>query len=95
MSRFVSILHSSDINLFYFVNGRLKCKGLDKVIPIITRLGNASTTIAVCLIMAIWGNALMKTAGREALISLSESHLLVQIEKDCMQEKTSVDVERY
>lgn len=81
VERLKSAFYNWDIRIFYFMNGRLKCRTLDRIMPALTRLGSASATILVCLVVGILGNSLMETASIEAFIALTTSHIFVQLLK--------------
>lgn len=81
VERLKRAFYDGDIRIFYFMNGKLKCRTLDRIMPALTMLGSASATIIVCLVVGILGNNLMETASIEAFIALTTSHIFVQILK--------------
>lgn len=80
MSRFINAISKSDIRLFYVINKRVKCKLLDKVMPVITNLAGPLVVIPITLFLYILSkeNMLLRRMALESMLSLSCSHLVVQ-----------------
>lgn len=85
-------LKSLDAKGMLFFNSRIKCAILDKIFPLLTHIGSAVTTIAICLLMMILGDEFVYSAGFAALISLAVSHLIVQGLKKTVRRKRPIDV---
>lgn len=74
-------LYDMDKKLFDFFNNFIKCRFLDIIMPLVTKLGSASISICIPLIMVIFGDENIKKLGIECLTAITSSHLLVQILK--------------
>ncbi|WP_026895108.1 phosphatase PAP2 family protein [Clostridiisalibacter paucivorans] len=74
-------LYDIDKKLFDFFNNFIKCRFLDIIMPLVTKLGSASISICIPLIMVIFGDENIKKLGIECLTAITSSHLLVQILK--------------
>jgi undecaprenyl-diphosphatase len=90
--RIKNMVYNRDKVLFHLINQKAKCKALDKSMPLVTRLGNASVTIVVCLAISLLGNTSMKEAGIEALFALATSHLMVQVLKRLVHRERPIEV---
>lgn len=76
------ILYAKDLNTLLLFNNSIKCRFLDKLMPMITYLGSASVTISTCLIIISLGRGAVRYVGFQALIALILSHLLVRLLKN-------------
>jgi len=74
-------LYTKDLNTLRIFNNSIKCKFLDKVMPIITYIGSATFTISTCLMIIGIGNEGLRKIGIQALIALALSHLFVRLLK--------------
>ena len=82
MSEIKGRLYTTDLNTLMIFNNLIKCRILDKVMPIITYLGSATVTISTCLIIIAMGNGAVRKVGFQALLALTLSHLMVHILKN-------------
>jgi len=73
-----SKLYEKDLKWLFFLNIRIKCNILDKMFLILTYVGNAANTVAICLLMIGIGNTFVRHVGTQALVVLIVSHLIVQ-----------------
>jgi undecaprenyl-diphosphatase len=92
MEMIKSILYNKDLKWIAFFNSRLKCRVLDKIFIPLTYVGNATNTVAICLLMIGIGNTLVRHVGVQALIVLISSHLLVQVLKRTVTRERPQDV---
>lgn len=81
MSRVVNWLQHHETRMFHFVNQRIQHFFLDHFFSRITHLGGATATIVISLCCALFGQGQLKTAGIQALIALTISHIPVAIIK--------------
>ncbi len=81
MSRFFRAVINRDVQLFYWINHRIKCKTLDLVMPKITHLGGALFTITFTLMLVLFGHGKFRQIGWEAAIALISSGIVVQLIK--------------
>jgi undecaprenyl-diphosphatase len=81
MKNIVRTIFYGDRKLFYMINGSIKCRLLDGLMPYITKLGGAVVTILLPITLIIIGKNKVRFIGIESLASLSTSHLIVQILK--------------
>lgn len=81
MSRVVNWLQHHETRMFHFVNQRIQHFFLDHFFSRITHLGGATATIFVSLCCALFGQGVIQTAGIQALIALTISHIPVAIIK--------------
>lgn len=70
-----------DVKFFYLLNDRFKCNILDEIMPYITQLGSAFSTILICIMLITFGDNTIAYAGYNALFTLSITHLIVRILK--------------
>ncbi|EPR10196.1 phosphatase PAP2 family protein [Ruminiclostridium papyrosolvens] len=82
MSGIKGALYVADLNTLLIFNNSIRCKVLDIVMPRITYLGSATTTISTCVMITITGNGLIRKMGIQALFALALSHLFVQLLKN-------------
>lgn len=80
MFKLINVLSKSDIRLFYIINKRVKCKLLDRIMPVITNLAGPMVVIPITLFLYVFSNQnmILKKMSLEAMLSLSASHLVVQ-----------------
>ncbi|MDU0203871.1 MULTISPECIES: phosphatase PAP2 family protein [Paenibacillus] len=81
MSRVVNWLQHHETRMFHFVNQRIQHFFLDHFFSRITHLGGATATIVISLCCALFGQGALQTAGIQALIALTISHIPVAIIK--------------
>lgn len=82
MSGIKGILYTTDLNTLLIFNNSIKCKLLDKIMPLVTYIGSAAVTISTCLILIGLGNGSVREIGIQALIALAFSHLFVHLLKN-------------
>lgn len=75
------VLLDKDKNIFFYINNRIKCNILDKIMPKITHIGGPFFTMFSCLSLSFFGKNNIKTSALEALTALASSHLFVQLLK--------------
>ncbi|MTI67261.1 MAG: phosphatase PAP2 family protein [Firmicutes bacterium] len=73
---------NGDQKIFYFLNGKLKCRPLDITMPYLTRLGGAVFSILLPLILLLFGKNKTRIIGFEILVSITLSHLFVRVIKN-------------
>ena len=78
---FLSRLIMADKNLFVLINGQMKNRILDLLMPRITHLGGAIFTLASLASFIIFFEGNLRIWSIEAIISLTVSHIIVQIIK--------------
>ncbi|MDD9266453.1 phosphatase PAP2 family protein [Paenibacillus sp. GCM10023248] len=81
MSKVVNWLQHHETRMFHFVNQRIQHFFLDHFFSRITHLGGATATIVISLCFALFGQGVMRTAGIQALIALTLSHIPVAVIK--------------
>ena len=81
MSRVVHWLQHHETRVFHFVNQRIQHFFLDHFFNKITHLGGATASIAISLCFALFGQGSLQTAGIQALLALTFSHIPVAIIK--------------
>lgn len=81
MSKVVHWLQHHETRLFHFVNQRIQHQFLDHFFTKITHLGGATASIMVAICLACFGQGSLRTAGIQALIALTISHIPVAIMK--------------
>ncbi|KKM10551.1 hypothetical protein SY88_12800 [Clostridiales bacterium PH28_bin88] len=81
MRRLVVWLGSGDHWLFYYINRRLSCRPLDWLMPKLTALGGATVSVALCVLLWLWGVGATKVAAAEAMTALTGSHALARVMK--------------
>lgn len=77
MSKIYSLVNNCDLKLLYIINSKIKSKILDRLIPVITNLGSTAFTVFLSLALILFGRDKVKTAGIEALFTLTTSSILV------------------
>ena len=82
MSELKARLYKTDLNTLMIFNNSIKCKLLDKVMPLITYIGSAAVTISCCLMIIAIGNGMVRKMGLQALTALAFSHLIVRVFKN-------------
>lgn len=73
MQNIIRILSAGDINIFLYLNHRMQCKFLDKFMPLCTFLGGATFTIAISLVLMLFGTGEIRFIAAKGLISLAVS----------------------
>ncbi len=82
MSEIKGFLYTTDLNTLLIFNNSIKCKVLDRIMPIITHLGSAAGTISCCMLIIALGKDNVRIIGVKALAALAFSHLLVHFLKN-------------
>lgn len=75
-------LYATDLNTLMLFNNSIKCRALDKIMPLVTHMGSAPGTISCCLIIIVFGSGEVRKMGIQALVALVFSNLMVQILKN-------------
>ncbi len=73
MQSIIRIMGVGDINVFMYLNHRLHCKILDKLMPLCTFLGGATFTILISVGLIIFGKEGIKVIAARGLIALAVS----------------------
>lgn len=95
MNKVINFVNRGDIKLFYIINDKIKCNFLDKIIPLVTNLGGAISTILTCFILIYFGNEEVKIVGYKSITALSTSHILVHfLKKIFTRERPFIKLER-
>lgn len=81
LRRVLAWLCSGDHWLFYCINRGLRCRPLDWLMPKITALGGATVSVALCVLLWLWGVGATKVAAAEAMTALTGSHVLARVMK--------------
>lgn len=81
-----------DKKILYFINTNIKCRFLDKIMPLITELGGAIFTTGFVLMLISFGKSKLRLIGLEALIGLSASQLIVQILKKSLSRERPYNI---
>ncbi|MDP4180729.1 MAG: phosphatase PAP2 family protein [Bacillota bacterium] len=81
MEDFKKAFFNTDAQCTLFFNIKLKCRFLDKILPIITYIGSAAVTVSICALIIGLGDKKARSVGIEALASLIISHIVVEILK--------------
>lgn len=81
MSELKGRLYATDLNALILFNSSIKCKFLDRIMPLITHLGSAIGTILICLLLIIFGKNELRIIGLQALVALVLSHIPVHFLK--------------
>ncbi|MDI6907870.1 MAG: phosphatase PAP2 family protein [Thermoanaerobacterales bacterium] len=80
-----SVLRATDNRVFWFCHKGLRCRLLDRLLPLLTHLGSAGATIAVTLATLfaglLSGREAVWRAGISVAIALAASHLVVHVVK--------------
>lgn len=92
MSTRKGFFYTTDLNTLMIFNNSIKCKILDKIMPVITHLGSAAATVSCCMLMIAFGTDRVRTAGIKALAALALSHLLVHFLKNSVCRMRPKDV---
>jgi undecaprenyl-diphosphatase len=82
MSGIKGVLYAKDLNTLMIFNNSIKCRFLDKAMPIITYLGSATVTISTCLMIIGMGSGVYRKLGVQALLALALSHIIVHLLKN-------------
>lgn len=82
MSEIKGLLYTTDLNTLLIFNKSIKCRLLDRLMPLLTQLGSASFTISCCLLIIGIGKGEARGIGIRALVSLAVSHLIVHLLKN-------------
>lgn len=81
MNRVIESILKCDIFIFNALNDKIKTNIFDKIIPYFTELGSWWFTVTTCFLIIVFGKGETRTTGIEAAVSLTASHLLVQLLK--------------
>jgi undecaprenyl-diphosphatase len=78
MGELKNLLYERDLKWIFFFNSKLKCRFLDRVLPVVTYIGSAAVTVSICFLMIGLGSNSTRHIGFEAMLSLVLSHTIVQ-----------------
>ena len=81
MSELRVMLYEKDLNALFLFNSSIKCRLLDKIMPVLTNIGGSSITISTCLMIIAIGDGEIRKLGLQALAALALSHLFVHVLK--------------
>ncbi|SET74419.1 undecaprenyl-diphosphatase [Salinibacillus kushneri] len=81
MNRIVTWISVNDRYAFQIINHKLRCKGLDLILPRVTHLGGATSTISSLLFIILLSESMFRLVAIKSLFSLALSHLFVHIIK--------------
>lgn len=81
MSKSVDTLYEMECSLFRGINRHFEKKGLNLYFRTVTNLGGAIIEITVVLMMLLLANGGLRVVGLASALSLTVSHLIVQILK--------------
>ena len=82
MSAIKGLLYTTDLNTLLLFNKSIKCRLLDRLMPLLTQMGSAVFTIFSCLLIICIGKGEVRGVGLKALVSLTISHLIVNLLKN-------------
>lgn len=82
MNQIKGRLYNTDLNTLLLFNISIKCKVLDRIMPLITYIGSAAFTTSCCLMVIVMGTGNVRNIGIRALIALVVSHILVRLLKN-------------
>lgn len=78
-------IESMDDRLFLFLHRNLQCRLLDSLLPLLTRLGSAASTVSIASLMIAGGIILKRhdlfVLGSKMGLSLAIAHLVVHLTK--------------
>jgi len=92
MEMIKDLFYKKDLKFLHFLNSTIKCNALDKIFLVLTNLGSAANTVAICLLMIGIGNTFIRNVGTRALIALTISHLIAQALKKTVTRERPKDV---
>ncbi len=81
MSNLLEKLIQKDVVILKVLNSSIKCRFLDKTMPLITYLGSVGFCCILCLFMFIYPNAQFKAFGIKCFLSLFVSSSIVRLIK--------------
>ncbi len=81
VAKLVDLCTYGDCRLVYLLNGKLKCRFLDRLMPLFSQLGGALFSVGICLALIVFGHKELQTTGYMSLAALTGSHLIVQVLK--------------
>ncbi|MBU9713758.1 phosphatase PAP2 family protein [Evansella tamaricis] len=81
MNRLVGWLVTSDTHVFHYVNQQMRCRAFDYILPKLTHLGGATSTISSLLLIMLLSGEIVRSWAIQALISLTVSHIIVHFIK--------------
>ncbi len=74
---------TGDYMLFCYINHKVHCRFLDRMMPLITNLGGATFSIMSSLFLLVWGSHLLKYAAQKASTALLVSFIAGYFLKKC------------
>ena len=76
MQNILRIVGTGDINVFLYLNHRLQCRLLDRVMPLCTFLGGATFTVFISLLLMILGKGEVRYVAAKGSIALAVSFVI-------------------
>lgn len=76
MQNILRIVGTGDINFFLYLNHRMQCRFLDKVMPLCTFLGGATFTVVISLILMLFGKEEVRFIAAKGSIALAVSFVI-------------------
>lgn len=77
----MSLIITKDRNCFYFINKKIKCHALDKVMPLITHLGSLVAAVIISCLLMILDRMKIVEAGIFVPITVIISQTIIQVIK--------------
>ncbi|AFS77709.1 phosphatase, PAP2 family [Gottschalkia acidurici 9a] len=81
MKRLVEYFTFKDLSMFYFLNTRLNCKLLNRIMPYVTELGGVVFSTIFPIVLIVLNKRQSRTIGFEILFSLGLGQVIVHILK--------------
>lgn len=81
MKRIVNYFTFKDKSIFYFLNTRLNCKTLNRLMPFFTELGGVVFSLSLPIALVILNMGSSRNIGFEILFSMALSQVIVQVLK--------------
>ncbi|HEY5585070.1 MAG TPA: phosphatase PAP2 family protein [Ruminiclostridium sp.] len=81
MSELKVTLYEKDLYALFIFNSSIKCRLLDKIMPVLTNIGGSIVTIFTCLMIIAMGTGEVRKLGFQALVALALSHSFVHVLK--------------
>lgn len=84
MQSILRMIGIGDINMFIYLNHKINCKFLDKIMPLVTLMGGAYFTIFVVALLGIFGDEELKAVTFKGATSLFVSFFIGFMIKKCL-----------
>lgn len=92
MKNMVRYIANGDLKLLNILNGNIKCRLLDIIMPYITKLGGVIFSVLFPLLLIIVGKENMRLIGIQSYISLTLSQMVVQLLKKIVSRIRPYDI---